>query len=174
MSASRRNLFVVALLGSTLLWSGCSEDSASSFQEIEPRLDPVLVLDDFLMQGGQKREAFFTITSDMKHPELRANWTVLNREVFIDMYVVRAEDYDPNVPPPQQPRIFWSSVPEEGPLYGDRRGSAIILHPCAYDNSPVPACRPEGNWVVLFYNDNLATPATRTEVSATVNLRYFQ
>jgi hypothetical protein len=176
MSVSRPSLLVVAmLLGSSLLWSGCSENGGSSFMEIAPRTDPVAEVNDRVMEGGQWLAFFFNISGDMGHPELRANWTVLNREVYIDMYLMQAADYDPNLPPDEQSNIFWTSVPQEGPLFGDRRGSAIVLHPCVeYDASPEPVCRPEGSWVVLFYNDNIRALPYRTELSASVYLRYFQ
>jgi hypothetical protein len=175
MSRVRRIPGVARLLAlsSLVLLAGCSEDASSGFMEVEPQFSPITVFDDLIMRGGDQKVAYFDIATDMVHPEVRSNWTVLNREVFIDMYLFRATDYDPNLPPDVQD-FFWSSVPAEGPLFGDRRGTQIILHPCVYDNESPPRCRPEGQWVVVFYNDNEDIFAKRTSLSATVNLRFFK
>ena len=165
---------VVLVLGATLL-TGCSEDSSSGFQEILPQTTAIAVFDDLIMSGGDWKADYFDITGDMVHPEVRSNWTVLNREVFIDMYLFRASDYDPNLPPDEQAdKVFWSSVPIDGPQFGDRRGTQIILHPCVYNTETPPRCRPDGQWVVVFYNDNEAILVKRTSLSATVNLRFFK
>jgi hypothetical protein len=175
MSLPRPSRFLTAaLLGTTLLASGCSEEGSSTFMEIEPQSQVVASVNDVLMEGQNLLTYSFNITGDMRHPELRADWTVLNREIFIDMYLMRADAYVDSLTPPEQTDIFWTSVPQEGPLFGDRRGSSIILHPCAYDTSDPPQCLPQGEWIVLFFNDNVRTPNTRTEMSATVVLRYFQ
>jgi len=164
---------ILALPGLVLL-AGCSEDANSSFMEVAPQITPIAVFDDLIMSGGQWRADYFTITGDMKHPEVRSNWTVLNREVFIDMYLFRALDYDPNLAPTQQANVFWSSVPVDGPEFGDRRGTQIILHPCVYNSETPPRCLPDGQWVVVFFNDNENILAKRTSLSATVNLRFFK
>ena len=162
------------LLMGSLFWSGCSEDGNSGFMEIVPQTVGITVFDNLILEGGKWRDDYFEITGDMLHPEVRSNWTVLNREVFIDMYLFRASDYDPNVRPDQQPNVFWSSVPVEGPEFGDRRGTQIILHPCVYNTETPPRCRPDGQWVVVFFNDNEAILSKRSSVSATVNLRFFK
>jgi len=167
-------ILLAGLLGSALVTSGCSENGGSTFMEIEPHYLSVASLDKVVMMGGNWRQYYFDIAGDMIHPEVRSRWTVLNREVFIDMYLFRADTYDPTKPPTQQAETFWTSVPQEGPLYGDRRGTEIILHPCVYDTATPPVCRPDGQWVVVFYNDNVATPTTRTELSANVEVRYFK
>jgi len=176
MSVVRRSSKIAAsllVLGAVLL-SGCSEDGSSGFMEIEPQNVPVSIFDDQIMEGGQWRFDYFDITGDMIHPEVRSTWTVINRQVFIDMYVFRASDYDPALRPDEQANVFWSSVPLEGPEFGDRRGTQVILHPCIYNTETPPRCRPDGQWVVVFFNNNEAIPAKRTSLSATVNLRFFK
>ena len=56
---------------------------------------------------------------------------------------------------------FWSSVPEEGPNFGERRPTLIHLHP------------EPGAWMVIFYNPNVVSPATRALLSATVEYSYY-
>jgi hypothetical protein len=167
------SIFAALLLGVGLL-AGCSDEGGQSFMEVEPTSTGVAIFDDVLMEGGEQLRFYFNIASDMISPEIRANWTVINREIFIDMYLILRSDYKPELLPPDQPKIFWSSVPELGPEFGDRRGTSIILHPCEFDMSDPPVCRPEGAWVILFYNPQLRTPVNRSAVSATVNLRFFQ
>lgn len=167
------SVFAVLLLG-VGLFAGCGDEGGQSFMEIEVRTKSVANFDDKLMEGGDVLVFPFIIESDMISPEIRANWTVLNREIYIDMYVLPQSDYNPELLPPEQPNIFWTSVPQIGPEFGERRGTSIILHPCTFDDADPPVCRPEGAWVVLFYNAELRTAANKSDVFATVDLRYFQ
>ncbi len=167
------SVFAALLIGVGLL-AGCGDDGGQTFMEIQPQIRGVVDLDDVEMEGGDDIAFVFVIESDMISPEVRAKWTVQNREIFIDMYLMRQSDYDPELSPPEQTNIFWTSVPDIGPEFGERRVSSITLHPCVYNDADPPACRPEGAWVVLFHNALLKTPANRTFVSLTVNLRYFQ
>jgi hypothetical protein len=166
--------YAAVLLLGQLLWSGCSEDGNSSFMEIEPQVNSVAVIDRGILAGGQWRAIFFDITGDMVQPSVHSNWTVITRELFIDMYLFRASDYDPGLPPNTQPKAFWKSVPDVGPIYGPRRGSQVTLNPCVYNTETPPQCRPEGQWVVVFYNDNQPIPAKRATYSANVSVRFFK
>jgi hypothetical protein len=103
------------------------------------------------------------VSSEMIHPEFVARWTNLKREVEVDLYVMRYEDYaaQQGVPPPELENVLWSSVPPSGPQFGETRPTQIHLHP-----SP-------GRWVLFFFNPLPRSPLNEAELSAEVLLNFF-
>ena len=163
---SRRLLKTWSLLG-LLAWGlalpGCGNDSSPTFARIENVVETIADFRRFQLQGQERLEYQTTVKPGLLHVEFLMNWTNLTRDIEVDVYVVRNEDYVATVPPAQLGKVFWTSVPQEGPQFGDRRPTLIHLHP-----SP-------GDWVIVFFNPKAAgNPANRATLSATVQLSYFK
>ena len=158
-----RTLFACSVLLLALILVGCSNEN-SEFQDILAVDDEIA---DFerLRLPGQSRVMLkvVEVTGDMIHPEFIARWTNLKREIEVDFYVLRLEDFDdPEKHPSQYENVFWSSLPSDGVVFGDRRPTTIHLHP-----SP-------GRWVMFFFNPADRAPGTEAELSADVRLSYFR
>jgi hypothetical protein len=153
---------VTALLAAALALAGCGEDTATTFARIENKTETIADFQRFQIQGLERLEYRASVPADVLHPEFLISWTNLARDIEVDVYVVREEDYLPDIPPSGLAPVFWTSVPQVGPLFGDRRPTLIHLHP------------EPGNWVIVFYNPNQRQPNTRAILSATIELSYFK
>lgn len=149
-------LTVLAAAGIALM--GCNNNT-TGFARVEEITETVARFERLNLEGRQRVEYQVTVGTQT-HPEVMINWTNLNREIEVEVYVVLLAKYDPNVNPATL-KHFWSSVPEVGPNFGDRRPTLINLHPEV------------GTYVVVFYNPNDRSPSTRATLSATIEYSYY-
>ncbi len=142
--------------------AGCGEDTPTTFARIENKVETIANFQRFQIQGKERLEYRTNAQTGLLHVEFLINWTDLTRDIEVDVYVVRDADYDASKPPDQLTEVFWTSVPTEGPQFGERRPTLIHLHPTP------------GDWVIVFYNPNDRNPSTRASLSATIELSYFK
>jgi hypothetical protein len=155
MFSLRSSIAILPLLLLPLM--GCSE--STSFEQIQQREAFIADFDNLFIQGGERFEMTTSVPGDIVHPEFDARWTNLNREVSIEFYVLRAEDYDPSLRPSELKNLLW---PQGELRLGESRPSKIILHP------------EPGQWVLFFYNPADRSLANRVELSSQIKLTFFR
>lgn len=158
MSKRIRTLVAGGLLG-VLGISACGEDQG--FMDPEKHRETFISFRNVAFVSQQKREFRITV-GDIVHPHFEGRWTLRDKEKPVDVYVIRAQDYDPNLLPPAQPRIFWDSVVESQGGLQQLQSTTMQVHP-----SP-------GEWVVVFYNPAPLSSTARAEVSADMQLTFFR
>ena len=148
-------LLVVAAWGV----SGCQSETPT-FGRVE-KLEVVIAdFEDFELPGQDRLAYQGEVLAGMTHPEFIVRWTNTTRDVVVDLYIVRLEDYDPDLPPNQQPNVFWTSARPEG-SFGDPPTTAHV--------HPEP-----GTWVIFFFNPSDAGRRTLiADLSADVRLTHF-
>jgi len=154
-----RTLAGLGLLAA-LATAGCEQ--SQGLGEIRKAVIDVLDFEDQVFNGRERREFRATVTADMVHPSFEGHWTFRDPEKPLDIYVIRADLYDPNRPlDPQDPDVRWSSIKDAIGGLGQLRATEMHIHPTP------------GDWVILFYNPRDPVATTRATVSAEVRLTYF-
>ncbi len=173
MRRDRRLLGTLAgLLGLAL--AGCEEPQG--FARVERQSEIVASFQRKTIDGKTRVEYVGTVPGAKDHPEFLVNWSNLNSEVKVELYVFNRDFYDNTLPPmelaeglteqqklnPDGPLlVLWPQLPLEGPQFGDRLPTQLHLHPNV------------GDWVLVFYNPLDRTLANRALISGSVELSYF-
>ena len=162
-----------ALLPLLVGLAGCEDPEG--FARVERRTEVVATFTRVTVPGRGRVEYFGT-APQKDHPEFLVNWTNLNREITVELYIFRRQDYDPSQPPRQLAealteaqnqdpagglRVLWPQLPDEGPQFGDRLPTQLHLHPTT------------GDWVFVFYNPLDPNPINRATISGSIELSYF-
>ena len=156
-----RNRIVAACLLSTVLLVACEEKQ--QFEDVLPQQEEIGNFERVRIPGGARYVLDVAeVAGDMIHPEFIGRWSNLKREIEVELYILRLEDYDETVPPRELRNVFWTSVPEDGVGFGERVVTEMHVHPTP------------GPWILFFYNPHPFAPSTEAELSANVRLAYFR
>lgn len=159
MTQPLRILAGVALLAAL---GGLACEDPQGFVEPTKHTDVVVDLFNFDMNGQQQEVYRATVLPepDMIHPHFEGRWTFADNERPVDVYVIPAGHYDPQLLPADQDSIFWSSLTDA--VVGQQRQTEMHLHP------------EPGEWVILFYNALPFLQTSRARISTEINLAYFK
>jgi len=146
------------LLAASLAIVSC--DDPQGFVEPELVRQSIVDLFNFDMDGQQQEIYRITVGGDMVHPHLEGKWTFTDPEKPIDIYVVPAASYDPNLLPGEQPVIRWSSLQDA--IVGQQRQTTMHIHPEV------------GEWVIILYNSLPYVATSRSRISSEIDLTYFK
>jgi hypothetical protein len=153
------NLGIGLLVATCCVLSGCQSESPT-FGRVEKREVIIADFEDLELPGQARLAYQAEVLDGMTHPEFIVRWTNTTRDVVVDLYIVRLEDYDPDLPPNAQPNMFWTSARAEG-SFGDPQTHAHV--------HPEP-----GTWVIFFFNP--ADAGRRNlfaDLSADIRLTHF-
>lgn len=130
------------------------------FEEVQRRIEPFVDFRNVTVLGQDRQVFEHAVGSDVTHPHFEGRWTVRDPERPVDVYVFRAEDYNPAQPPASQ-GYFWASTTSSIGV-GQSRSNELHLHPAP------------GNWLLVFFNPGLNPQASRTDLSAEITYTYFK
>ena len=158
----RNRIAACCALSLSLTMLACKD--SQQFEDILRQDVTVADFERVRLRGGEKIILKVAeVTSDMVHPEFIGRWTNLRREIEVDFYVLRLEDFtNPDLNPSQYQNIFFTSVADDGVGFGARRVTEMHIHP-----SP-------GRWVMFFHNPKPGGPTNEAELSADVRLSFFK
>jgi len=163
---------LAGLLGLGL--AGCEDEVG--FARVEHQTEIVASFQRLTIDGKDRVEYLGTVPSGKDHPEFLVNWSNLNSEVKIELYVFDRSSYVDNLPlmqlaedlteqqeqnPDGPLLVLWPQLPLEGPQFGDRLPTQLHLHPTP------------GDWVLVFYNPLDRNLANRAMISGSVELSFF-
>ena len=173
MRRDRRLLGTLAgLLGLGL--AGCEDPQG--FARVERQTEVVASFNRQTIDGKARVEYFGAVPSAKDHPEFLVNWSNLNSEAKVELYVFNRSAYVDSLPLMQHAEdlteqqkqnpdgpllVLWPQLPLEGPQFGDRLPTQLHLHPTP------------GDWVLVFYNPLDRNLANRAMISGTVELSFF-
>lgn len=142
----------------------CACGDEQGFMDPEKRRETFISFRSVAFMSQEKREFRITVGAppSVVHPHFEGRWTLRDKEKPVDVYIIRAEDYLPNVLPPAQPRVFWDSVVETQGGLQQLQSTNVQIHPTP------------GDWVIVFYNPAPVSVTSRAEVSADMLLTYFR
>ena len=122
--------------------AGCKK--VTGFQEVKKHTTRFVDLTKKRLEGHQRLvyplDGPLVVPGDVTHPTLEGRWSFSDQEKPVDVFVVRAADYDPDVEPSPLHDIFFSSIQGAVAGVGTLRAKAMHKHP------------PPGSWLVVFYN----------------------
>jgi hypothetical protein len=131
---------------------------------VEPTKHKEVIVDLFSYEmNGQQQEVYRTTVlpePDMVHPHFEGRWTFSDNERPIDVYVIPAAYYNPQLLPAAQDSIFWSSLTDA--VVGQQRQIEMHVHP-----NP-------GDWVIVLYNSLPFLATSRAKISTEIDLTYFK
>jgi len=153
-----RRFGVVLLMALSALSTGCSDPQ--KFEDTQKRVEDFINIRNLIILGQDRQVFSKAVPADAIHPHFEGRWTVLDAERPVDVYVLKAENYDPAQPLPAQ-NYFWSST-TSGIGVGQSRSNELHLHPTP------------GNWVLVFFNPGLSPQANRTDLSAEITFTFFK
>ena len=159
MTKSVRILAGLALLGAL---AGLACENPQGFVEPSKHSEVIVDLYNYDMNGQQQEVYHATVLPepDMVHPHFEGRWTFADNERPVDVYVIPAAYYNPQLLPAAQDSIFWSSLTDA--VVGQQRATEMHLHP-----SP-------GEWVIVFYNALPFLQTSRARISTEIDLTYFK
>ena len=173
MRPNRRLLgTLTGLLGLGL--AGC--DEPTGFARVEAQTEIVSHFQRQTIEGKARVEHVATVPSGKDHPSFLVNWSNLNSEAKVELYVFLRSAYVDSLPLMQQAQdltaqqkqnpdgpllILWPQLPLEGPQFGDRLPTQLHLHPSVAE------------WILIFYNPLDRSPSTRALISGSIALTYF-
>jgi hypothetical protein len=146
-------VLVAAMLG------GCDEPTTIA-EPVEVTREIVDIRN--VMLAGLDRLAYsISVPAEAVHPHFAGTWTVADVERPVNLYVFRAADYNPNLPPQDQ-AYAWPHMPYPSSGIGRVRTNGIAFHPAV------------GDWVLVFHNPT-AGPlvSSRSDLSAGIQLEYL-
>ena len=178
----------LTLAGAAALFLLPACEDTQTFARVEQRSVTVDTFQRKPVDGGARVEVNVSVPQK-DHPEILVNWTNLNGEIEVEVYVfarwvytdpanagkalaalaeeqteLQNQERDAAEANQQQPpplRILWPQLPNAAPPYGETRPTKIHLHP------------DPGEWVVIYYNPFGPGPSNRALLSATVALTYY-
>lgn len=163
---------LTGLLGLGL--AGCEEPTG--FARVERQTEIVASFQRQTIEGRARVEYVSTVPGGKDHPEFLVNWSNLNTEVKVELYVFLRSAYVDSLPPMQLAEdltaqqkqnpdgpllILWPQLPLEGPQFGDRLPTQLHLHPSVAE------------WVLVFYNPLDRNLANRALISGSIEMSYF-
>ena len=154
--------------------AGCEEPTG--FARVERKTEIVAHFERLPIEGKARVEYVTTVPGGKDHPELLVNWSNLNSEAKVELYVFLRSAYVDSLPlmqlaedltaqqkqnPDGPLLILWPQLPLEGPQFGDRLPTQLHLHPSVAE------------WVHVFYNPLERNPANRALISGSIAMAYF-